>query len=73
MIVIAVATILALFSLFKKNNIVYALVVVRAFIGIILKRLGAEVVYSEIVWLLGACITIISFGIGKVFEKRWKN
>ena len=73
MIVIVVATILALFSLFKKNNIIFALVIIRAFIGIILKRLWAEVVYSEIIWLLWICIAIISLGIGKVFEKWKKN
>jgi hypothetical protein len=73
MIVIAVATVLALLSLFRKNNIIYALVIVRAFIGIILKRLWAEVVYSEIIWLLWSCIVIVAFVIGKVFDKRKKK
>lgn len=38
-LVILVATLLALVALWKKYNIIFALVVVRAFIGIIIKTL----------------------------------
>lgn len=73
MLVIIVATLLALLALRKKYNIIFALVVVRAFIGIIIKTLGAEVVYGQIVWLLGACIAVITAAIGRRFEARKKN
>jgi len=52
MLVIIVAALLALLALWKKSNIIFALVVIRAFVGIIFKTLGASVVYSQIVWLL---------------------
>ena len=46
---IIIATLLTLIALYKKYNIVFALVVVRAFIGIIIKTLAAEVIYGQIV------------------------
>jgi len=72
-LVIIVATLLALMALWKKYNIIFALVVVRAFIGIIIKTLGAEVVYGQIVRTLGACIAVITAAIGRRFEARKKN
>jgi hypothetical protein len=72
-LVIIVATLLALLALYKKYNIVFALVVVRAFIGIIIKTLWAEVVYSQIVRILWACIAVITAAIGWRREKRMKN
>ncbi|HRX63991.1 MAG TPA: hypothetical protein P5060_02705 [Candidatus Absconditabacterales bacterium] len=72
-VVIIVAMILALLALYRKRDIVFALVVIRAFLGIILKRLGAETVYSEIVWTAGIAIVIISAGIGYSFENWKKN
>jgi hypothetical protein len=73
-IVIIVATILALLSLYKKYNIIYALVIIRAFIGIIIKRIDVDPVYaSSIIWTLGICIAIISAGIWARREKRLKN
>lgn len=72
--VIIVATILALLSLYKKNNIPFALVVIRAFIGIILKRIAVDPVYaSSILWILGGSIVVISAGIGLKFETWKKN
>jgi hypothetical protein len=60
-VVIIVAAFLALLSLYKKNNIVFALVVIRAFIGIIIKRISVDPYYSaSIIWTLGVCIAIIS-------------
>ncbi|MEI8253646.1 MAG: hypothetical protein WCG25_08130 [bacterium] len=51
--VIIVATLLALISLYKKYNIIFALVVVRAFVGIIIKRISVDPVYaSSIIWTL---------------------
>jgi hypothetical protein len=49
------------------------LVVIWAFVGIIFKTLWALVVYSQIVWLLGICIAIITMGIGLRFEHWRKN
>lgn len=51
--VIIVATLLALLSLKKTYNIMFALVVVRAFIGIIIKRIDVDPVYAKnIIWTL---------------------
>ncbi len=73
-IVIIVAALLALISLYKKYNIIFALVVIRAFIGIIIKRVNVDPVYaSSIIWTLGVCIALISAGIGMKFEQRKKN
>ncbi|AHB41722.1 hypothetical protein P148_SR1C00001G0935 [candidate division SR1 bacterium RAAC1_SR1_1] len=63
-LVIVVAALLALISLWKKYDIVFALVIIWAFIGIILKRLGAEIIYPNIIWTLGISIAIITGGIG---------
>jgi H+/gluconate symporter-like permease len=64
LVVIVVAALLALMALRKKNNIIFALVVVRAFIGIIIKRVDVDPVYaSSIIWTLGVCIAIIFAGI----------
>lgn len=62
-LVIVVAALLALISLWKKYDIVFALVIIWAFIGIILKRLGAEIIYPNIIWTLGISIAIITGGI----------
>lgn len=73
-IVIIVATLLALLSLRKTANIVFALVVVRAFVGIIIKRVAVDPVYaSSILWTLGICLGIITTGIGLKFEQWKKN
>lgn len=64
-VVIIVATLLALMSLWKKYDIIYALVVIWAFLWIVIKRLAVDPVYSmSILWTLGICISIISWGIG---------
>lgn len=73
MFVIVVATLLALIALWKKYNIIFALVVIWAFVGIIFKTLWASFVYSQIVWLLGACISVITMGIWFRFEQWKKN
>lgn len=73
MLVIIVATLLALLALWKKYNIIFALVVVRAFVGIIFKTLWATVVYNQIVWLLWICIALITMGIGLRFDQWRKN
>gem|GEM_PF-3172713 len=72
-LVIIVATLLALMALWKKYNIIFALVVVRAFIGIIIKTLSAEIIYGQIIRVLGACIAVITAGIGRRLEKRKNN
>ena len=73
-IVIIVATLLALLSLYKKYNVMYALVIVRAFIGIIIKRVDVDPVYaSSIIWTLWICIAIITAWIWARREKRLKN
>lgn len=72
-LMIIAAALLALIALYKKYNIIFALVVVRAFVGIIIKTLWAEVVYSQIVRTLWACIAVITAAIGRRREKRMKN
>lgn len=73
-IVIIVATILALLSLYKKGNIIFALVVIRAFLWIIIKRVDVDPVYaSSIIWTLWICISVISTGIWLKFNQRKKN
>lgn len=71
---IIIAALLALLALYKKYNIIFALVVVRAFIGIIIKRVSVDPVYaSSIIWILGICIAFITAGIGRRFEQWKKN
>lgn len=72
-IVILVAMILSLLALYKNKNIVFALVVIWAFLWIILKRLWAEIIYTQIIWVLWIAITIISAGIWYKFEDWKKN
>lgn len=70
---IIVATLLALLQLYKKQDIVFALVVIRAFIGIIIKTLWAEIIYTNIIWTLGIGIVAIATAIGRNFEQWRKN
>lgn len=73
-LVIIVATLIALRSLKKTYNIIFALVVIRAFIGIIIKRVAVDPIYaSGIIWTLGICIAAITAGIGAKFEQWKKN
>ena len=73
-VVIIVAALLALISLYKKYNIIFALVVIRAFIGIIIKRVSVDPVYANsIIWTLGVCIALISAGIWRRLDKWIKN
>ena len=72
--VIIVAALLALRSLYKKYNVIFALVVIWAFIGIIIKRVSVDPVYaSSVIWTLGVCVAIISVGIGMRLDKWIKN
>lgn len=74
LVVIIVAALLALISLYKKYNIIFALVVVRAFVGIIIKRIDVDPIYAKsIIWTLGLCIAVISGMIGWRLEKWIKN
>jgi len=60
-VVVIVAALLALIGLYKKYNIIFALVVIRAFIGIIIKRVSVDPAYaSGIIWTLGVCVALIS-------------
>ncbi len=72
-VMIVIAALLALLALYKKYNVIFALVVIRAFIGIIIKTLWAEIIYSQIIRTLGACIAIITAGIWLKFEQWKKN
>lgn len=73
-VVIIVAALLALIALYKKYNIIFAFVVIWAFIGIIIKRVSIDPVYaSSIIWTLGVCIALISAGIWWRLEKWIKN
>ncbi|MCX6825571.1 MAG: hypothetical protein NTY80_05150 [candidate division SR1 bacterium] len=73
-LMIVIAAVLALLSIKKTYNIMFALVVVWAFIGIIIKRVAVDPVYAHsIIWTLGSCITIIAYSIGANFEQRKKN
>lgn len=72
-LMICIAAVLAVIALYKKYNVIFALVVVRAFIGIIIKTLWAEVVYSQIIRTLWTCIAVITAAIGWRREKWMKN
>ena len=73
-VVIVVAALLAIIDLYKKYNIIFAIVVIRAFIGIIIKRVSVDPVYaSSIIWTLGVCIAVISAGIWWRLDKWIKN
>lgn len=72
-LMIIIAAVLALIALYKKHNIIFALVVVRAFIGIIIKTLWAEIIYGQIIRTLWVCIAVITAGIGATRQKRLKN
>ncbi len=73
-LVIIVATALSLRQMKKYYNIVFALVVVRAFVGIIIKRIAVDPAYAaSIIRTLGICIAIITAGIGRRFDKWRKN
>lgn len=73
-LVIIVAALLALRKLKKQHNIIFALVVLRAFLGIIIKRVSIDPIYaSSIIWTLGVCMVLISTGIGLQRNKRVKN
>ena len=72
-LVIIVATLLALMSLKKTSDIIFALVIIRAFVGSIIKRLAVDAIYAHtIIWTLGVCIVLIAAGIGQRFE-QWKR
>lgn len=74
MLVIIVATIIAVLQLRKHANIIFALVVIRAFIGIIIKRIAVDPIYAMgIIWLLGVCIAILSLGIWLKWKQRKDN
>jgi len=73
-LVIIVATLIALLSLKKTANIVFALVVVWAFVGIIIKRVDVDPSYSAgIIWVVVICIGVIATGIGLKFDQWRKN
>ena len=72
--VIIIAALLTLRQLYKKFNIIFALVVIRAVIGIIIKRVAVDPIHaSSIIRTLGTCIAVITAGIGWRMEKRIKN
>lgn len=73
-LVIIVAALLALIQLYKKNNIIFALVVVWAFLGIIIKRVQVDPVYAQsIIRTTGICIALITAAIGRRYEAWKKN
>lgn len=72
-IMIVIASLLAIMSLYKKNDIVFSSVIVWAILGIIIKRLGAEIVYSQIIRVAAICIVLISFVMWYNYKKWLKN
>lgn len=75
MIKIIIASFLAVFILFKRNNVPLGLVVIRALIGIIIKRSWVTEfpIYPSIIWTAWLCIMAIAAVIGWRWEKRLKN
>ncbi len=72
-LLIVIATFLALWSLYKKYDIVYALVIIWALVGIIIKRVSVDPIYTvDIIWTLGVCIVVIATWIWLRFDK-WKK
>lgn len=73
-IVIIVATVLWIISLYKDSNIPFSLVILRAFFGIINKRINVDPIYSSsILWTLWICSIILSWTIGWRLKKWIKN
>jgi hypothetical protein len=73
-VVIIVAMLLALLSLYKHYNIPFALVIIWAFIGIIIKRVSIDPIYaSSIIRTLWICIFIILISIVRRMNKWIKN
>lgn len=73
-IMMIVASVLALLMLWKHACLVYALVVIWAFIGIIVKRSAQSIVHGDIIaaaWILIALITLL--GIYTVVRQMKKN
>lgn len=71
---ISIVTLLTLRNLYKKHNIIFALVIIRAFIGIIIKRLAIDPIYAKsILRTLGIGIAIITAGIGAKWNMWRKN
>ena len=69
---IIVGSLITIFVIIKINNIVYGLVVIWAFIGIIIKRaeVAGMVAYKEIIYTSAICIIIIY--LSDVFQlKKW--
>lgn len=73
-IVIFVATLLWIIALYRDANIPYSLVILRAFFGIIMKRIDVDPVYaSSIIWTLGICSVLLSWILGWRIEKWIKE
>jgi hypothetical protein len=60
--VLIVATLLWLLQLIKSSNVPFVLVLLRAFYGILMKRISIDPAYaSSIIWTLGLCSIILSW------------
>ncbi len=72
-VVIVVAALLALWNLYKRHDIVFALVVVWAFIWIIIKRNTVDPTYSKpILLVLAMCVSVLITAIGLAFH-NWRK
>jgi hypothetical protein len=67
---ILIATAITVIMLFKKQKICYALVIIWAFIGIYIKRAGADILYKDIIFTLSLSLGILIVVSLYVFIKK---
>jgi hypothetical protein len=74
-IILLVGAIIGILRTNKDKNIVYGLVLVWAYLGILLKHLSAEGFngqYSNIIITIILCLVVFVFFVGKIFYKKLK-
>ena len=71
---ILIATGITVIMLFKKQKVCYALVIIWAFIGIYIKRAGADILYKDIIFTLSLSLGIlIVVSLYILIKKRHQN
>ncbi len=76
-LVIAVATLLAILMLFRRKDIAYSLVIIWAFVGIMIKRLNTDPTYgiqtNIAITAAIAIIVIMMFMIARIIQTTYKK
>jgi hypothetical protein len=72
-LVIIVGTLITVLMLLKRKDIAYSLVVVWAYAGILIKRLAAAIVFTDIIITTAICTAIIVVFIVLTVIRTWKK